>query len=120
MKRSVLLVDDDESSRLVLSVLLEDEGFQVDAVGSFAEAKARLLGGPGYDLALLDQHLGDGRGTDLLPFVRAQARGERGGKALLLSGSVDEAEALRAGFDAGVPKGVGFPDLIALVRRLLG
>jgi len=117
MKRSVLLVDDDESSRLVLSVLLEDEGFHVDAVGSFAEGRARLVGGPGYDLALLDQHLGDGRGTDLLPFVRAQARP---GKALLISGSLDEEEALRAGFDAGVPKGVGFPHLIALVRRLLG
>jgi CheY-like chemotaxis protein len=32
------LVDDDESNRLTLSALLEDEGFQVDVAASFVEA----------------------------------------------------------------------------------
>lgn len=117
MQRAVLLVDDDESSRVVLSVLLEDEGFRVDMAGSVAEARAMLAGEQGYHLVMLDQHLGDGRGTDLLALVRARAPGA---KALLISGSVEEGEVDLAGFDAVIGKSTGFPELLAHIRRLLG
>ena len=38
----VLLVDDDESNRLTLSALLEDDGFSVDLAVSFADATLKL------------------------------------------------------------------------------
>jgi CheY-like chemotaxis protein len=112
MGLSVLLVDDDESSRIVLSALLEDEGFRVEVAASFAEAEARLSSGARYDLVLLDQHLGDGRGTELLPLARERAQGAR---VLLVSGSVDQDGADDAGFDGVVPKGASFPDLLARI-----
>ena len=70
MKR-VLLVEDDESNRVTLSVLLEEDAFAVDLASSFAEASA-ILGGtpPQYDAILLDHSLGDGYGSELIPLIR--------------------------------------------------
>ncbi len=68
--RCLLLVEDDEDNRLSMTALLEDAGFAVVTAASYAEA-ARLLQRPGgYDAVLLDQGLGDGQGTDLVPLVR--------------------------------------------------
>jgi CheY-like chemotaxis protein len=113
---SVLLVDDDAANRLVLAALLEDEGFRVDVAGSFAAASLKLsAGGARYDLVLLDEDLGDGRGTDLVPRVRARLPGAR---VVLVSGAAEEGGA-RARFDAVLAKGAGFPELLAELQRLL-
>lgn len=113
----VLLVEDDESSRLVLSVLLEEEGFRVDVASSFAEARRALApGGAGYDLILLDQHLGDGSGTDLVPAIRA---GLPRARVVLVSGSADLGDAARAGCDGVAPKGASFPEIMALIAEVL-
>ncbi|WP_437755571.1 response regulator [Sorangium sp. So ce1389] len=114
----VLVVDDDEASRLVLAALLEDEGFEVDVAGSFAEAGRKLAAaGARYDLALLDKNLGDGRGVALLGPLRARLPGA---KAVLLSGSDDEELGGAPPPDAALSKGLGFPELLAQLRRLLG
>ena len=117
MGRSVLLVDDSESSRVVLALLLEDEGFQVEVAGSFKEAKATLSRGGAWDLVVLDQQLGDGRGSDLLPLLRERAPGAR---AVLVSGSTEDPALSRAGFDAVIGKATPFPEMLAQVTRLLG
>ncbi|XYH97681.1 response regulator [Sorangium sp. So ce1128] len=115
---AVLLVDDDEASRLVLAALLEDEGFEVDVAGSFAEAGRKLAAeGARYDLALLDRNLGDGRGTALLGPLRARLPGA---KAVLLSGGDDEDLGGAPPPDAAFSKGLDFPELLAQLRRLLG
>ena len=114
----MLLVDDDEASRLVLAALLEDEGFEVDVAGSFAEAGRKLAAaGARYDLALLDQNLGDGRGAALLEPLRARLPGA---KAVLLSGNDAEELGGAPPPDAALSKGLGFPELLAQLRRLLG
>lgn len=117
--KRVLLVDDDASNHLTLSVLLEDEGLHVDIAVSFAEAKACLLAeGASYDLVLLDQQLGDGKGSDLLPIVRDRMPRA---KAVLVSGSLGSGEqASVAGFDALLIKGMPLPELLGLIRRSLG
>ncbi|WP_437675689.1 response regulator [Sorangium sp. So ce131] len=117
MGNAVLLVDDDESSRFVLAALLEDEGFQVDVAGSFAAAgEALAAGGARYDLVLLDQNLGDGRGTDLLPAVRARLPGAR---VALLSGSGGEDLDGAPPPDVVLAKGIDFPALLDALRGLL-
>lgn len=115
----VLLVDDDASNHLTLSILLEDEGLHVDIAVSFAEAKGILLSGvEGYDLVLLDQHLGDGEGSDLLPIVREKMPAAR---AILVSGSLGADErAHLVGFDALLVKGTPLPELLAVIRRSIG
>ncbi|WP_437967342.1 response regulator [Sorangium sp. So ce260] len=118
MRVTVLLVDDDASSRLVLATLLEDEGFEVDLASSFAEAGRKLAAeGAAYDLALLDQNLGDGRGTDLLPSLRARLPRA---KAVLLSGSGDDDLGGAPPPDAVLSKGIDFPELLERLRRLVG
>ncbi|WP_437714031.1 response regulator [Sorangium sp. So ce448] len=118
MSVTVLLVDDDASSRFVLATLLEDEGFQVEEAGSFAEAGRKIAAeGARYDLALLDQNLGDGHGTDLVAVLRARLPRA---KAVLISGSGDDALGDGPPPDAVLSKGIGFPDLLDRIRQLLG
>ena len=113
----LLLVDDDDGNRLTLSALLEDEGFHVAVVASFAEA-TRLLesGAADYAAVLLDHSLGDGYGTDLIPLIR---RGIPNAKVIAMSGSVG-GDGVRNSSDAELPKGLHFPDFLRRLQAVLG
>jgi CheY-like chemotaxis protein len=116
MKR-VLLVDDDESQRVSLGILLDDEGFGVDVVASFGEGRASIEApSAAYDVVLLDQHLGDGLGSSLVPLVRGRLPGAA---VVLVGGSVTEKERQWPGVDAIVEKGAAFPDLLAVIEAAL-
>jgi CheY-like chemotaxis protein len=109
----LLLVDDDQSNLLTLSALLEGEGYFVDTAASFALATALLgAGGARYEVVLLDQNLGDGRGTGLLPLVRDRLPDCT---AILISGSVAAEDVDSAGFDAILVKSTPFPQVLAAV-----
>lgn len=111
----LLLVDDDESNRLTLSMLLEDEAFHVECAASYGDAVRLLRAAPRpYDAVLLDQHLGDGLGSNLLPLVRERMPGA---KTILISGS--DAGVTGIGIDARADKGTAFPELVALIRRTI-
>jgi len=114
---TLLLVDDNEGVRVTLAAILEDEGFVVLAVGSCVEAR-KSLETKGISLrgALLDVHLPDGLGTDLVPLVRAL---HPGAKVMLLSGS-DEIGAHACGADAELSKGGDFEELIVKIRSIVG
>jgi DNA-binding response OmpR family regulator len=64
MKR-ILIVDDEASIRLLYSQELIDEGYEVDAAGTIAEALA-LLKAHTYAVVLLDIKLKNESGLDLL------------------------------------------------------
>lgn len=113
---NVLLIEDDESNRITLSVLLEDEGFTIFEAGSCAEANERLdASGATYDLILTDMHLGDGLGTDLVP--RMRERFPRA-KIVLISGSA-RPEDMPNTMDGLVPKGTEFSATLKILRDLL-
>src|SRR4051794_4863106 len=83
----VLLVDDSNSNRAVLGALLTDEGMEVVHAGSSGAANGILeKSDPGapFDVVLLDQHLGDGLGTDLVPIIKSLMPAAR---LVLISGS---------------------------------
>lgn len=112
----LLLVDDDDSNRLTLSTLLEDDGFTVDVASSFAEAKRLFEGNaPAYDAVLLDHSLGDGYGSDLIPLIR---RALPHTKVVAMSGSVASPQ-LPQTADAELPKGLHFPDFLARLQTVL-
>lgn len=116
MSKSILLVDDDESNRIVLSALLEDDGFEVDVAASFAAAMEKITAdGVRYAIVLLDQHLGDGLGTDLVRPIRARLPRA---KVVLISGSIGDDATDLTQVDAVAPKGVSFPDMLALIERV--
>ncbi len=115
MTTRVLLLDDDNSNLLTLSALLEMEGLDVVTASSIAAARAILRGDSApFDIVLIDQHLKDGHGSQII--VDARTHSPRG-KILMLSGVAQETSEHTP--DAFVMKGADFKSLMTVVRRLV-
>src|SRR3989339_183734 len=69
MKPSILVIDDEPGIRDFLDATYRDEGYQVVAVGSGAEAMDAMAAGT-YDLVLLDLMLPDMSGIQLLGIIK--------------------------------------------------
>lgn len=92
----VLVVEDDSLYRSALVRALGQAGYAVVAVGRLAEA-ALALDGRKPDLAVIDLHLEDGSGIDVVKAVKAKAPSCR---IVVVSGYADvpiTVEAMRAG-----------------------
>ncbi len=70
----ILIVDDEQSMREMLAILLKKEGLDVSTAGSRAEA-ANALGRVAFDLVLTDVKLPDGDGLEILRHVKAGSPG---------------------------------------------
>ncbi len=81
--RSILLVEDDASLRLVCRVNLELEGFPVREASDVDEARAAVAA-ERPSLVFLDLHLSSGESDELLDELRAT-----GIPVVLVSGTVD-------------------------------
>jgi two-component system, NtrC family, response regulator AtoC len=68
---SVLIVDDDRVIRRALTALLADEGYEVAAATSLAEAETAVAAGA-FAVVLLDIRLSDGDGLRLLERLRQE------------------------------------------------
>jgi len=93
---TALIVDDDESFRTSLEMLVQREGFTTATAGSLAEARERLATTGPPDLFLLDLTLPDGDGLGWLRHEPAAA----GAETVVITGStsIDSAvDALRGG-----------------------
>jgi PAS domain S-box-containing protein len=67
---TVLVADDNASSRAALALALEGRGWTVDRAASGAEALALLRGARAYDLAFIDSVMPDLDGASVLAFAR--------------------------------------------------
>ncbi len=65
----ILIVDDDENIRTVLKAILEDEGYNVDSVGT-AKSAIEKTRRNFYNVALIDIRLPDMEGIELLAKVK--------------------------------------------------
>jgi CheY-like chemotaxis protein len=108
----VLVVDDTDEIRILIRRALAAHGYQVDAAASLAQASA--LDPAGYDVVLVDAHLGAELGTDLIETMLAQDPAAAG-RCLMITG----------GSTAIVPRGVAClakpfrpADLLHAVRAL--
>ncbi len=79
----VLVVDDTEAVRVLIRRVLTGSGYQVDMAGSAREARA--LSPAGYDVLLIDAHLGGEPGTALIEELRA-ANPDSARRCLLVTG----------------------------------
>ena len=116
----VLLVDDHASFRQPLAFMMEREpDLEVVAqAGSLAEGRRVLEQVQAIDVAVVDLHLPDGNGVDLIRDLRAA---NPHAKALTLTASSDQREyarAVEAGAEGVAHKSVGICEIIDLVRRL--
>ena len=100
--RRVAVVDDDEDVRFLMDAML-GEHFDLLLVPSGDEALERL---PGEDLdaVLIDYHLGDMLGVDLLTALRADPAWCGAPAGALTARTEDRQRLLDAGFDGFLPK----------------
>jgi two-component system, OmpR family, KDP operon response regulator KdpE len=109
----VLVVDDDESLRNVCRINLELDGYQVLEAASLADA-GRMLAEEHVDAMLLDLHLGDGDGRDLL-----RSLGHRRPPVALFTGSEAIGPELRALAEDVLAKPFALEALTDTVGRLV-
>jgi DNA-binding response OmpR family regulator len=122
MRRTILLVEDEEKIAAVLAEQLGAEGFDVRQARSLRQA-LRMLDDLVPDVAVVDIGLPDGSGLDVLRRLRCGAdRLDSGTPVLVLTGHTEEADVLR-GFERGADdylrKPFALPELIARVHALL-
>lgn len=120
MAKRILVVEDDEKSRRLLTDVLRYHGFEVKAVANGEEglADARSIS---PDAALLDIQLPDISGFDVLTRLRAESARD---SMLVIAVTasvmdVDRRKILAAGFDAYVPKPVNIAELVSTLKKLL-
>jgi len=117
----VLLVDDEDAVREVLTMQLEDFGFAVLPAGGGAEALALLAADEAADILVTDLSM---PGMDGLALIRAAQELRRGLPALLLTGYAGDGAALALGGAVSgsfslLRKPVSAPHLVDRLRSLL-
>jgi len=94
----VLIVDDDEAARLMMSVTLEEAGFVVVTAENCANARA-VFAEKTLDVILLDVLLPDGDGYDLCREFLATPKGKDLPVAMVTG--LDDLESIRLGYQNG-------------------
>jgi DNA-binding NtrC family response regulator len=110
-QRTVLVVDDEASLRLLCRVNLELEGHRVLEAATVGEASA-LLASESVDVVLLDVHVGVGSGLDVLDEIEAL---ELPVRVVLLSGTSEIQQPLRARVDGVLGKPFSLEQLAEVV-----
>lgn len=83
----ILVVDDDENLRRLLTLMITQVGHEPVSVGTLAQARAVDIGE--IDVVVSDLHLADGNGLELIARLRAQSETEVG--FVMISGDLDPA-----------------------------
>jgi CheY-like chemotaxis protein len=112
---TVLVVEDDPSLLMLCRVNLELESYRVLEAQTVQRAE-ELVSGEAVDVVLLDLHIGERQGLELLPLLRK----ERPAAAVcLLSGTSETDPPSMEGVDAFIRKPFELEDLLGTVQRLL-
>ncbi|HXG91242.1 MAG TPA: response regulator [Blastocatellia bacterium] len=118
-KPHILIIEDDEDTRFVYSVLLQIEGYRVTHVGTVSDALARALSTQ-YDLIIMDVRLPDGDGVELCQQIRVFNRIT---PIMFVSAAAyqkDVERGMEAGAQAYLTKPASAEDLLDKVKYLLG
>jgi DNA-binding NtrC family response regulator len=111
---TVLVVEDDESLRMLCRINLELEDYRVLEAETIDRA-AELVSAEPVDVVLLDLHVGERHGTELLPILRA----ERPEAAVcLLSGTSEADPPDEEGVHGFIRKPFALEELSETVARL--
>jgi CheY-like chemotaxis protein len=118
-KPRILIVEDNEDSRALLSLALESEDFEIFEAGDGVEALEFLDRHGDPDLVLLDLSLPNMDGSELAQKIR-QRPGSKGIKLVVLSGHDDvQSRARSIGADAALKKPLGLAALHSAVKELM-
>ncbi|MBE9227968.1 PAS domain S-box protein [Phormidium sp. LEGE 05292] len=119
----VLVVDDESDARDLISVILEDRGAKVTAVGSAQEAFTTVLQKSPLDIIVSDIGMPEGDGYSLIRQIR-QLPPEAGGKipaiALTAYASAEDSnKAISAGFNRHIRKPVDPTELTMAIAHIV-
>ncbi|MBV8086116.1 MAG: response regulator, partial [Chloroflexi bacterium] len=113
----ILVVDDDESVRLTLAAVLEQQGYNVTSAGTVADARQVLAANP-FDVIVADMRLDEGHsGIDVV--TEALAR-DPDIVSIILTAYVSTSaavDALRGGATNFLPKPCDISDLNEAIKR---
>ncbi len=119
VKNKILVVDDEEALRTVLSSELEGEGYQVNTAADGDEA-IKIIGAQQFHLILLDIKMPNVDGFEVLKFVKQH---QPSTKVIMLTGFADLKNAIESkklGAEDFVSKPYDLVDLLTTVERVLG
>lgn len=120
MKKSILIVDDSESIREVVSFTLENAGFDV-LVGSDGDVAVKFLDGRHIDLIITDLHMPRMNGIEFIKYVRATEQYKRTPILFLTTESqvAKKMEAKQAGATGWIIKPFVPGKLLSALRKVL-
>jgi two-component system KDP operon response regulator KdpE len=110
----VLVVEDDDALRMLCRVNLELEGYRVLEASSIDRA-GELAAAEDVQVVLLDLHVGQRDGRELLPLLREAAPDAA---ICLLSGTSEADPPSLGGVDGFIRKPFELDELLGTVRRL--
>ncbi len=73
MKKTVLIVDDEQEICFLLAMLLKQLGYEADYAHSLHDGLAKLNGINSFDVVFLDLNLPDGLGYSMIPAIKQQS-----------------------------------------------
>ena len=117
-KNRILVVDDEEALRIVLSAELEGEGYQVSNAADGQEA-INILKRQEFDLILLDIKMPNVDGFEVLKYVKERLPKT---KVIMLTGFADLKNAIESkklGAEDFISKPYDLVDLLTTVERVL-
>lgn len=119
--RTVLLVDDDDNCRKLLTGLLAPLGFQLQEASGGAQAQA-MLAAQRHDIVLSDWRMPDMDGLALTRWLRAQPALAQPRLVIMTASAFEEEkqEALAAGADGFLRKPIEQEHLFAMLEQQLG
>ena len=113
-QKRILLVEDEQTTREILSHVLWTEGYQVDVAETFPEAITFLDTAP-YDLVISDWRLPEGNGLLL-----ADIAAELGARTMVMSGYLFQMPGGRAERHETLMKPLRPSEIVAAVERSIG
>jgi len=117
--RSILVVDDEEALRSVLSSELSGEGYQVETASDGDEAISTIQNKK-FDLILLDIKMPKVDGFEVLKFIK---KTHPGVKVIMLTAFADLKNAIESkklGAEDFISKPYDLVDLLTTIERVLG
>ena len=113
-EKRILLIEDEATTREILTDLLRGEGYAVDSVAT-AGAATTCLDAIFYELVPTDWVLPDGNGTDI-----ADTAAQLGSKTLIVTGHPADLPAGVAERHELRSKQAGYTEILAAVRQAMG
>ena len=114
----ILIIEDDDSLREIITRALLDEGYIVETAANYSDANDKIAG-YSYDCILLDIMLPDGNGLRLLEQIKSMGKNDR---VIIISARDsldDKIEGLDLGADDYLPKPFYMAELSARIKSVL-